>query len=282
MKTIVKIGVVTFSIIGLLIIISWVLSKKNYKEKIEVLNLNSQDVWLGYPLLFNISFIDSLEYPSHLSELMDSFLVNPYNYKIVKDKMKDPFSKQEDDLLYVPIYSSSNKLREGFLLISAGIDGKINTKIKDTIYFEDVSNLKFYNPFPSAKKLSYREYKLKYCYFDYLFGNSDLLVEFANGIDIYENSYFNTYTPTLLFETLTLHPKGYSRLNCCIKGNAKCIGNGKILVYDSKTKVICNMYKGRTYEIIEGDNVNIIGRYFGDIDSENNIVYLKNGILVNK
>lgn len=185
------------------------------------------------------------------------------------------------ELLYVPVYSKSNNLCEGYLLISTGIDGKLNNEISDTIYFEDVKKLSFYNSFEAATILSFRQYNLNYKLKDYLFGNKDLLIEFANGIDIFiNNSCQRMFTPTTLMEKL--YPNGFSEFECCVEGLVKSIDGNKVVVVDPKNNVVCSMYQGKSMNIQESEKVKIVGQYKNRLDPKSKTIFLENCIVIDR
>ena len=86
----------------------------------------------------------------------------------------DSLNKNQDILLYIPLYNRDTKKKESFILISAGIDGKLNTKytIGDTIYDDEYLNkFEFYNLKEYIERKS-----MKFNLWDYYFGNKDYLI----------------------------------------------------------------------------------------------------------
>ncbi|KAF5069926.1 hypothetical protein DSECCO2_227930 [anaerobic digester metagenome] len=274
-------------ILGLLLVLAiiiigvYVVSKGNFYRKMNKVSLNSEHLWFGYPTIFNGFFDTYFRYPNQLNELYDFYSNNAVAYEEIVNRMKDPFSETGADLLYVPVYSKLNNLCEGYLLISAGIDGKLNNLINDTTYFEDVKKLTLYNQFDAATSLSFRQYNLTFKLTDYLFGDKDLLVEFANGIDIFiNNSSHRIFTPSALMDKS--YPKGFSRLDCCVEGIVKSIDSNKVVVVDSKSSAVCSMYSGRLMNVEESDEVKIIGQYKNRIDSMSRTIFLENCIVINR
>jgi hypothetical protein len=242
----------------------------------EVISENSDMV--EYGSIFIGFFSENFRYPYQIDELYDFFNDSIFN-KSVEKILNDPFSKRNRPLLYIPVYSISNKLCEGYLLISAGIDGKLDNSAKDTIYFEDISKFKFYNSVKAATKLTYREFDSTFSYKNFLFGNKDLMVEYANGIEIFKNNAIRRiFTPTKLMSKL--YPKGFTRLACTVEGEVKEISNDTIVVFDSLTSAVCSMYKGIPHDIKRFEKIKIAGYFRNKIDPINRIIYLENGIII--
>jgi hypothetical protein len=281
MKTLYKSIFVTLILFATSLISVYVVSKSDFQNKMEKISLNSENLWFGYSIIFEGFFTSNFRYPSQLEELYSFYSYDTIIYEKVFNRMKDPFSKMNKDLLYVPVYSKFSKLCEGFLLISAGIDGKLNNRFNDTIYFEDIIQYSFYNPFDAATSLSYREYRLKYKLRDFIFGNNDLLIEFSNGIDIFiDNSSQRIFTPTTLMEKL--YPKGFSRFDCCVEGLVKSIDSNKIVIVDSQSNVVCSMYSGRAITFKESEKVKIVGQYRNRLDTLSKTIFLENCISINR
>ncbi len=74
--------------------------------------------------------------------LLDEFIINSKKfteYDIEKDEKTGNFTindKNVEELAYYPIYNRNNGKRESFVLLSAGIDGKLNNAISDTLYMD--------------------------------------------------------------------------------------------------------------------------------------------------
>lgn len=259
-------------------------AKQDYQEKMDVISKNSDVGWFSYQYIFEAFFSEKFRYPKDFEELSDFFKEDTAVFKIFANKMKDPFSLHNRNLLYVPVYSKTNRLCEGFLLISAGVDGKIDNQIKDSVFFETVKKLRFYNTLMVATTLSYRRYNVGYKLKDYLFGNKDILVEYANGIDIYLNNVTQeVYTPTMLMKSLNLtEVKRYKRFQCVVKGIVKQVNGNTAMLADSACKVTCNLYKGRPIEIKVGDWVKIMGKFNDEFDLKTSTVYLDNCFVVGR
>lgn len=269
--------IVIFLLIAVFIKI-YLKSKNKYKIGYDKLIANSGII--DYSSIYGGFFSDNFRYPKDKKELKEFYTEAMWN-ALIRSKIKDPFSKENNDVLFIPVFSKSNNLCEGYLVISTGIDGKIDNIINDTIYFEDVKKLKFYNALTMATIFTYRKYKFRFNLMDYLFGNKDLLLEFANGIETFiNNASQRVFTPTTLMEEL--YPKGFTKLDCSVEGKAKRLDDETIEIFDSQTSVICNMYKGRNTNFKELDSLKIAGQFRNKIDPQKKIVYLNNCIILSK
>lgn len=256
------------------------LQKSSFQKKADQIAANSEKFFFGYPDLGEHFYTDSCRYANSKKEFYD-FILSAAWAEEAKRTMKDPFSNQNGDLLYVPVFSKANGICEGYLLISAGIDGKIDNQLPDSIYFETVNTLRFYNSLTPASTLSFRKFDLYFSLKDYLFGNKDLLVEYANGVEIFiNNASQQLYTPATLMTEL--YPRGYTRLDCSVEGKAKRLNDSTIIVADKTNRVVCSMYKGRSAVIGESEQVKIVGKFRNRIDPANKTVYLKNCIVISK
>ena len=116
---------------------------KEYYSHVDVLNTNT-DVFNDYAEVYNRYFHKNFRYPENTASIM-KFIKKDTNFaKLFVYLLKDPFSKTGANLLYYPLYSKKSNNPEGMVLISAGIDGKLNTKLKDTLFIDDIKKLKFY------------------------------------------------------------------------------------------------------------------------------------------
>lgn len=142
---------------------------------------------------------------SLLSPLSKNFLINDFLYKgfvdsslynlnIIQnepDSIKvewllnfysDLFNKNHHSLLaYHQVYTQRGKT--AFILLSAGIDGKLNTTFPDTLTTDDLENFSFYNSPIKEKYGIYSFNRTFYSIKDKFFGTRDFCVLF---IDCYE------------------------------------------------------------------------------------------------
>jgi hypothetical protein len=273
--------IIIISLITLLLIVSGIIYKvinNNFKDDLEVISdhaLNSD-----YQLLFVEFFDDSLRYPQNLEELFDYYSEDSLYVKDIKKLLIDPFSKNQFFFSYIPVYSKFSKLPEGYLLISAGIDGHLEQKNFDTIYSENISNLKFYNNLPQADQLTFRKYKIKFSIWDYFFGHCDFLIENTDGIASFiKNCKNRIWSPTVLMRKLSPFDL-IKRIDCTVEGDVKEFSQDTLIVYDGLTAVICSMYKGRKYDITNFGKVRIAGQYKNKIDPLHRAIFLDNCIML--
>lgn len=155
--------------------------QNDYKNKVENVDrsriggnlLNVSNILSSFPH-FNFNLPDSLKSIAKMhykdKNKQDFFIYNLFN---------DPFVTQENSsLLYVPLYNRISNKKEAFILISAGVDGKLDSNFQkgDTIYEDSFFNeFKFYNEHQYNK----REYQ-KFNIFSYLWGKKDYLVWYYN------------------------------------------------------------------------------------------------------
>ena len=121
------------------------LSKQDYLGKLEKLN-NNISVFNFYTMIYDDYFEVNFSFPKNIYEV-EKF-INKINNPLYN--FSDPFSKHQKDLLYIPVYNEDNKLVEGYMLLSAGIDGKINTIVKDSVFFDDINTFSLYNTFQDS------------------------------------------------------------------------------------------------------------------------------------
>ncbi len=249
----------------------------SYLSTIKVITSNLEN--LNYQKAFQDFFSSTFSYPIDMNELYN-FNKGALRYEEFVSKMKDPFSKIDNDFLYVPLISRKNNLPEGYLLISAGIDGKLNTKIEGALYFDEVNSLLLYNNPVMSNDLSYQEieseFKLSHC----LFGKKDLLIEYINGINVFiSNAIQNKHTPSSLFEKVN-KKRRLKKMDCSVMGRGINIGAGRIVIQDDNQNVICNMYEGKEYNFTDGKQIEIVGSFRNRIDEATNSVFLDNCILL--
>jgi len=178
-------------------------------------------------------------------------------------------------LLYVPLYSRQTNKKESLVLISAGIDGKLNTQynVGDTIYDDEyLDTFNFYN----VQEYINRE-SMKFNIWDYLFGKKDYLVRYYNCVDN------NDYLPmTLEYEKYRMHPKRIKESISLIAAFEKdtLIDNQRTIVLKSWIdgyRAYCKMHKPIQQKIVRGDTLMISG--FLENISEDGAFYMTHSIL---
>jgi hypothetical protein len=272
---------VILSLITSLLIVSGIIYKvinNNFKDNLGIISdhaLNSD-----YQLLFVEFFDDRLRYPQNLEELFDYYSEDSLYVKDIKTLLSDPFSKNHLYFRYIPVSSRLSKLPEGYLLISAGIDGHLEQIILDTIFSEDISKLNFYNNLQQADQITFRKYKIKFSIWDYFFGHSDFLIENTDGIASFiKNCKNRIWSPTVLMRKLSPFDL-IKRIDCTVEGDVKNFSKDAILVSDGLTDVICSVYKGRQSNINKSRKIRIAGQYKHKIDTLHRTIFLENCIVL--
>ena len=91
---------------------------------------------------------------------------------------------------YYPLYNRDNNKREAYILLSAGIDGKVNNNFTyhDSLFISDfLDKINIYNPnsFYKVGDTINATKPPEFSLFDYFFGRKDYLIEYINCIDYY-------------------------------------------------------------------------------------------------
>lgn len=181
MKLYTKITIVLVVIIGVAIYF-FVDIRKDYKVRLNDVNLVRQESrmnttnWLidcfgTYD--FNLHNQLNTMVPSEWSNKKRRFFLNHF--------FRDSLNKSGHILQYVPLYNRKNNKKEAFLLISAGIDGKLNVKytVGDTIYEDEyLEKFDFYNINEYIENKS-----MEFNIIDYFFCKKDYLVKYINCIE---------------------------------------------------------------------------------------------------
>ena len=268
--------------VSALIVYKYISSSKYYLPRIENY-ANNTYVFNKYTFGFETFFIKHFRYPENIDEYLEFYRELP-NYEEIKYFLKDPFSQNDSNYLYIPLYSKYNGLIEGYMLISAGIDGEINNSINDTIFIQDNSDLKFYNSVQDSTLPDFQEIDRSFHFWKYLFGNKDLLVYQIDGISnfirIAESHSYSQLKLRRNIDNKKLPPD--ITFYCTIIGVVKEVNDIFIIIGNEKNNVnmYCNMYKGRNFSIKQGDSVKILGQFINDFESENNIIHLSNCIQI--
>ena len=145
-------------------------------------------------MVYNAPFVDY--YFQHFSaplafQEVEDHRITSLQGNNLECEFKDPFSKDKDQLYYVPLFDSAYFTAIGFAVISTGIDGILNFENGSPMTISEFSNLDgFYNKLTQEPGVYQGDFidtvfKLK----DRLFGEKDLLIEFINCKEFYLNSY---------------------------------------------------------------------------------------------
>ena len=120
--------------------------KSDYNEKL----LTLQDFyWRGYVRdgLF-VFYFHKGEFPVKVIYTdRDYYEESNYYDSLFQNNIVETIHLEGEEVLaYYPIYNRNNGKRESFVLLSAGIDGKMNNNITDTLYMDSWwTQLKIYN-----------------------------------------------------------------------------------------------------------------------------------------
>jgi hypothetical protein len=144
---------------------------------------NIQELKGSYVL--SLPFLDYLEQFSEFPlELVDLNQINGFNqiYEAYMEYYIDSLSKEMSYFKYSPVYNITDNKRYGYILYSAGVDGKHNNKIdkSDTIYGSEVfEKYRFYNSLKPYCNGITRDTISDYSIFKQLFGKKDYLINFV-------------------------------------------------------------------------------------------------------
>lgn len=113
--------------------------------------INYQSCFKDYARDYESYFVDYGEYPISYEQMVKSI------YKSTEETFKEYYldllytdfmSNQKQKLIYYPVYDKTTKKRLSYVILSAGIDGKINNILSenDSLFIDDLSmKLKLYN-----------------------------------------------------------------------------------------------------------------------------------------
>ncbi len=264
--------------------ILWFFEFNNHKKEFNEIYkdvYNKTSVINNYLLSFDVYFSRYFSYPKNISVLLNEFK-NEENIEEIKDLLKDPFNTKTN-LIYAPIYSKKNKIAEGFILFSRGIDKNQDNILNDSIFFEDVKKLKFYNYNSNDSFIRIQPIMLRYNYINYLIGNKDYLFANCNGVEEFIlNSKHNKFSLTKLKKRIQkLKPNNIKFSTMEIYGKVIEKGSDFITIYDSSVKGYCKMYKGRSFSDIKiGQVVKCACQYRGNANLDKNEIYFENCIIL--
>jgi hypothetical protein len=162
-----KIYFVCFLIISILIILSIKLSKQKYNESyLDLKEKLKSDVYYN---VFDYQFLRYGEYPESTEKVINSFIEEGFQNEILY-YFGDPFGKKDNYIEYIPLYNRKTIKREGYILLSAGIDGRINNVFKDSIFLDEDIQLRLYDKSDTTFFITKR-----------WFGNKDWLISKVDG-----------------------------------------------------------------------------------------------------
>jgi len=165
-----RIFICIFVCVSALVVVFFV-KKRNYEDT--MCSLRYTLYWEGFDLLF----FHTKNYPESMDEMISLYVENGITEDAITEIFVDPFHRNQDYFYYIPLYHRKNGNREGYLLLSAGIDRKINNMFNDSIYIDEDVQLKLY----SASDTSFN-------IFQKWFGKKDLLIFQRNGREFIKNA----------------------------------------------------------------------------------------------
>ncbi|MCD4695362.1 MAG: hypothetical protein K8S16_03890 [Bacteroidales bacterium] len=211
-------------------------------------------------------FLSYSECPNDLEDVIDFVSDKPIYYLTFDTKMLDELSNNNEYLRYFPLYNKTNQKREAFILLSAGIDGKINTHIaeKDTLFINDFM----------SKRLLYNEFDLdwynnftfdsitKFKLTNYFFGKKDYLLLYYNCLNTY---LYRTKVTDLGFLNEKIFTKKFCNVpsiysfSIVIEEISMINDNILIISKVNKYTLYCQLYLKPTDMFSVGDTISLIG-----------------------
>lgn len=264
----------------LVISIKYTHIRHNFKEQLNHFQLYNDEVFNEYCLAYDYYFEEYFQYPNYKEELENFYKENQEDYiPTLKNIFHDPFSHDKPDLLYVPLYSRISKMREGFAIISTGIDGKINSFFKDTTYIDDVKQIDFYNVVNDPDNPSVFLADTVFNLYDYFFGRKDLLLCYKDGVSQFINNDRNWTLSAFYRKIDNIKRIENQRITFILRGKAKAVTKDYIEVNEDSLTAKCYMYNGRKYSINPGDTISLASFFRGKVDPKNRIIILEDCIL---
>lgn len=186
-----------FKIIGILISIFLIFLlyiitvQKEFNNKLEIIKSREGDIVnYEYPAKY---FLHEFECPNSIQDIIDLVNYDSMYVNYIKAQFNDVFSNKENTLFsYIPVYNRKNLKREGYVMLSSGIDGKLDNLFDletDTVFSDNLNNrFKLYNQISFSETLS--SFILQningFNLYDYFFGKKDYIIEYMNCIDYYK------------------------------------------------------------------------------------------------
>lgn len=179
-----KITYLIILILLLILVFKYLKISANYERQFEMLNTAKtlmiiQDPFINYYLTKGVipNSIDSL-FPFSPRNEIDSLKIIHFNDLLA--------SNRNQVLEYYPLYNRKDTIRDAFIIVSTGIDGKLNNKfdLGDTIfkdnYFKKFNFYNYNNSFKNQFVLSNDTINNKFNLILYLFGKKDYLVSYID------------------------------------------------------------------------------------------------------
>ena len=254
-----------------LILYDYFHTKKNFYKKMEGISLEI-DKGIFLRSLLTEYYFEYGQFPGSIADLDSLYFSSGSeneNYTIARHNyLIDPFSKSNDYFFYKPIYDKNTKLREGYIILSRGPDGKINNSFKDTLFLDDSIHVKDY--------LGSKHKNIKFNYLNKYFGKKDF----------YLNPYYATGKELLIMNTCGCITIQKLLINIkdnicwkvvCLKCSLSDISLRNKGVTCSENGIIINIsFKGQVPDNFYSDTINIIGIVR---DKKENTIFMDNAFL---
>jgi len=240
-----------------------------------------------YELLLSQYFFDNWECAKNLEEVIPYESHDP-KYESLKERyFKDFLSSRKGFINYVPLYNRLNLKREAFLIISAGIDGKINNVIneEDTIFIDEFEEkFRFYNPAGEIIPNNHLpDPDSTFHLMKLLFGKKDYIIQYIDCIELFKSQTIGTIPIHKLVDFLDKENGRIREEFFTYKGvvyNDTVINKGKYILFRSNNYRIWNkLYYDTIQEIYLGDSVAFTGEFIR-IDPEKKLIHFEKCIQV--
>jgi len=211
-------------------------------------------------------------------------LVENYKEKerFLAQNLWDSFQNNKGRVKYLPIYNSKTNRRDGYIVLSAGIDGNIDTPYgeKDTLYDNSfLDKLRLYNPDNFYKNNDViKPFKIDFNIYSRFFGKKDFLIQYvdcAKETKEIMKGYRNISDMYIYLKT-KIRPIGMRvKAHNVFFDKSKLKNN--VEFYDKKTnsKLIMDIYRFEPVDSLEGIIVGSVEKF----DTINRVIKLR-GVFV--
>ena len=271
--------IIGFFICFSLLTVFYFTEKRNNADKKDLLDSKT------HPLLWEICnqvFFQTKNFPENINEIISIFKEEGIPEDGINEVFVDPFNRNQGYFYYIPLYNRKNQNREGYLLLSAGIDGKINNVFNDSIYIDE--------------KITMNLYSSDSCFhiFQKWFGKKDLLIYMVNGREmLIKNAGYPYASAIKTLDEITEMAKNVRKRSYFVMGEEMVsfhlMYKGKIMYKDSSSIFFYHndvWIRNQAYDTFDykhlnvGDSVMLTGGLTGwENDS---IINIKNCITVDE
>jgi hypothetical protein len=254
--------------------------KNNYQKKYRLIQERKKSLYYLSP------FVDYFEENFELPIDFDTILKQ---YSNTNNVFTDCLSRDSSLIKYLPVYNKNNNKRETLFLISAGVDGKINTDItsNDTIYEGEIEKkLNFYNDSIKEKNnIISKDTNDYYSFIKYFFGNKDYLIHYVDFIEFYKKQAGKIYSLDKIINYIEKNKSISRKRSIGYKAKVpkeSLLGNksNEYLNFKSNGYLIKNKtLNGYKFNINSSDSLMVIGQ-IKSIDYKNKTISFSNCIQV--